>query len=127
MLSDIAWISAENKTTVHSNWVICEKLYLQRCGVDLGELARDSIWPQDWQYQRPITPLSQKRAVSRIEEGIDRSCVLHCDDTCKNKYLNITLLPLFDLLWMPPSKPTQKTQDKKALDVVLKVTAQRVG
>lgn len=39
----------------------------------------------------------------------------------KNKYPNITLLQLSDLLWMPPSKPNQKTQGKKALDVVLRV------
>ena len=40
MLSDIAQISAER---VYSNWVIGKKLYLQRYGQDLGEMARDSI------------------------------------------------------------------------------------
>jgi len=40
-------------------------------------------------------------------------------NSCKNKYPNITLVPLSNFLWMPLSKPNWKKEGKKSLEIVL--------
>lgn len=114
--------------TIYSDWAICGKLYLQRCGQDLGELKRDSIQLQGWQYWRPITtPKSGENRFWNWRGCWQESCLSvkgrsqPVATPAKNKYPNITLLQLSALLWLPPSKANQKTQGKRALDVVLRV------